>query len=279
MAIITDGGGGGSTLGACATSPFDQQTTIDNILSRMEELERIVSQMLGYDVTAGQLSDISQQVGWVYGITYMGTPGWIQTAAGTLIPPPGWTFSSSGLLTDSDGNLYQGVLMDSDGVLQYGYTASGGISGVYGGVGKVDIYYGADEITYSSSPGTIRKFTNLIVTDDNGLVTTAADGKVTFTSTGYYLVQTTIEVDYPVAAGTNKKFLHGLGEGSGWYAELFQEEEVTGQSGIYNFIDCCIFRNDGTPNFFYVQVADTGDASGTRTCSIRQMAIVKLAGI
>jgi len=126
---ITIGEGGGSTLSTCSVSPFDIQGTIDNLVKRVETLENIISQLLGANLNANQLSDISEQVGWVYGITYMGTPGWIQTASGSLIPPTGWTLSGSGILVDSDGNDYQGVLMDSDGVLQYGFTASGAIVG------------------------------------------------------------------------------------------------------------------------------------------------------
>ena len=62
------------------------------------------------------------------GITYMGTPGWTQTSYGSLIPPPGVSFSSLGF-TLSDGNTYPMVVMDEDGVLQFGFTSGGTVSG------------------------------------------------------------------------------------------------------------------------------------------------------
>jgi len=129
MAIINDGGGG-STMQMCSTSPFDQQSQIDNLIDRVEELERIISEVLGVNIHADQLSDISQQVGWVYGITFMGTPGWIQTASGSLIPPPGFSLMGpDGGMLLADGNYYYGASVDSDGALQFGFTASGGVAG------------------------------------------------------------------------------------------------------------------------------------------------------
>lgn len=128
MSVITDGGGGGSTSNICAISPSDMAGNIDNILTRLETVENILSQILGYDITANRLSDITDVLGWINNVTYMGTTGWTLTPAGTLIPPPGWTFLGSGL-TLSDGNTYSAVLMDSDGVLQYGFTTEGQVTG------------------------------------------------------------------------------------------------------------------------------------------------------
>lgn len=120
--------GGGSTSNICSISPSDMAGSIDNIMERLETLENIVSQMLGYDITANQISDITDVLGWINNVTYMGTTGWTLTPAGTLIPPPGWTFLGSGL-TLSDGNTYSAVLVDSDGVLQYGFTTEGQVTG------------------------------------------------------------------------------------------------------------------------------------------------------
>jgi len=92
MPLVPDDGGG-STGSTCTTSPTDQQGQIDNMLTRIETLETLISQIIGEDISAIQLSDISQDVGWVYNVTYMGIEGWTQTAAGTLIPPAGFTVS------------------------------------------------------------------------------------------------------------------------------------------------------------------------------------------
>jgi hypothetical protein len=126
-----DGGAGGlgGTAGSiCAISPSDLVGTIGNLISRIEDLEFALSQVLGANLHANTLGDISSQVGWVYNVEYMGVPGWIQTEYGTLIPPPGFTILGSGM-TLSDGNTYSAVLMDSDGVLQYGFTTGGQITG------------------------------------------------------------------------------------------------------------------------------------------------------
>lgn len=84
---------GGTTGSVCSVSPSDIVGQVDNLISRVEELEQRVNELSGQNVEANQLSDISNQVGWVYGVTYMGVEGWTQTQAGTLIPPEGFTVS------------------------------------------------------------------------------------------------------------------------------------------------------------------------------------------
>jgi hypothetical protein len=79
--------------GVCSISPSDMAGQIDNILTRLENLEEVIAQLSTSNVNAIQLSDISESVGWVYDVEYMGIPGWTQTAAGTLIPPLGFTVS------------------------------------------------------------------------------------------------------------------------------------------------------------------------------------------
>lgn len=61
------GVGGGSTTNFCSTNPADQVANIDNILSRLTAIETILSQLLGTDITAIQLSDISQDLGTILG--------------------------------------------------------------------------------------------------------------------------------------------------------------------------------------------------------------------
>jgi hypothetical protein len=131
-------GTGGYTSGTassiCAISPSDLVGTIDNLISRIEKLESTLMQVLGANLHAETLSELSQQVGWVYGVEYMGIEGWIQTEYGTLIPPPGFTIASGGL-TLSDGSTYQAVVMDENGVLQFGFgetTSDGTFNAVTG---------------------------------------------------------------------------------------------------------------------------------------------------
>lgn len=64
--MITQGDvGGGSTTNVCPIGPQDQTGSIDNILSRLTTIETILSQLLGTDITAIQLSDISQDLGTI----------------------------------------------------------------------------------------------------------------------------------------------------------------------------------------------------------------------
>jgi hypothetical protein len=90
--------GGGST-DICNVSPSDQIGQISNILNRLQQVEAALAALLGTDVEALQLSDISNNLGWVYNVTYLGEEGWTQTPSGTLIPPAGW----SGLSNILDG--------------------------------------------------------------------------------------------------------------------------------------------------------------------------------
>lgn len=100
MPIYTDPDGGGTPSTICAVSPSDMAGNIDNILSRLEALEQEVAELKAQNTSAIQLSDISNNVGWVYNVTYMGVEGWTQTQAGTLIPPAGFTVSQ--ILADAE---------------------------------------------------------------------------------------------------------------------------------------------------------------------------------
>ncbi len=163
---ITQGEGGGISLSGtagsvCALTPSDQAQVVDNLIARIESLETAVMQLLTANIKANQLSDLSQQVGWVGNITYMGQPGWTQTEYGTLIPPAGMSLSSLGILM-SDGNSYQAVVMDENGVLQFGFTTAGQVTGEFiNGVGSLGyqpyaVQIGAEAVTWEISPGSAR---------------------------------------------------------------------------------------------------------------------------
>src|SRR3989337_3997815 len=153
MAIVNESGGGGSSTdtGVCSISPADLVGYTGNALNRIKSLEQRVAELEAAIIRVNQLSDISQQVGWVGNVIYMGVEGWTQTEYGTLIPPPGVSFSTLGF-TLSDGNTYPFVVMDENGVLQYGYTATGGVSGALaGGANSVDLYTGLNQISYTDN--------------------------------------------------------------------------------------------------------------------------------
>ena len=114
--------------GVCAISPSDLVGYDGNLISEVRDLRQRVSELEAGNIEVNQLSDLSQQVGWVGGVEYLGTSGWTQTSYGTLLPPPGVSFSSLGF-TLSDGNTYQLVMMDANGVLQYGFRTDGIVAG------------------------------------------------------------------------------------------------------------------------------------------------------
>jgi len=168
--MIDPGTGGGTTMGVCVTSPSDQAGQIDNILTRLEELEKTVAQLASQNISANQLSDISQSVGWVYDVTYMGTEGWIQTAAGSLIPPPGVTWSSLGILPDSSQL----------------YSSGTGVSGIGGG-STFAVYNDMDIDTISSGGYLTLPFSNPGFDNDTiGLTLSSTYFQVP--TTGYYFI-------------------------------------------------------------------------------------------
>src|SRR5688572_25160611 len=100
--------------GVCAISPSDLVGHTGNLINLVRELEQRVTELESRNVEVNQLSDLSTQIGWA-SVSYLGQPGWTQTSYGTLIPPAGWSFLGAGM-TLSDGNTYQGVFYDEDGV-------------------------------------------------------------------------------------------------------------------------------------------------------------------
>ena len=134
MTMTQDSGGGGTAANLCPPSPSDLAGQINNLITRIENLEKAVAELQGQDVTATQLSDLSQQVGWVYDVTYLGVPGWTQTAAGTLIPPAGLALSTLGIvLPGLGGNPSTLVSTDSDGNPTFSINNSGTTGGGGGG--------------------------------------------------------------------------------------------------------------------------------------------------
>jgi len=107
---MADWQGNGGTTGSsdiCNVSPSDQIGTLDNILNRLQALEAALAGLLGTNVEAAQLSDISNDLGWIFNVEYLGTDGWTQTPSGTLIPPSGWT-GLSDLITLGQTTIYSG---------------------------------------------------------------------------------------------------------------------------------------------------------------------------
>lgn len=134
---------------SCRISNADMVGIIDNLLTRIQRSETEIARLKSQLTKATQLSNISQQVGWVGGITYMGVKGWTRTAAGTLIPPPGVTFADLGILpATGSGSITNNslvmVLKDVNGNILFGFNA---IDGLYGT--KVEQWNQANEPDYA----------------------------------------------------------------------------------------------------------------------------------
>lgn len=105
--------GSASVGGTCWIGGADESGQIQALTRRVADLERQIGLLLGGDVQTGQLSYISSQIGWVHGVSFMGSTGWTRTEYGTLIPPPGFSLVGSGLLGSGSG--MQAVVGDEDG--------------------------------------------------------------------------------------------------------------------------------------------------------------------
>lgn len=198
-------------LNDCWVSPSDQAGQIDNILDRLKKVEDLVALLTGANLSVGQLSELSEQVGWVT-VDYLGQPGWIQTEYGTLIPPPGFSILGSGF-TLSDGNVYTAVVMDENGVLQYGWTDTGEAVGESATAAdyivlqpsSTSLDFGYVTLTTLWSRGTA------FSTDSSGLGT-----KVKSSSPGLYHVS--VNMNALVSATSSTSFMWvEVGNGSGSY--------------------------------------------------------------
>ncbi len=159
--------------GVCAISPSDLVGYTGNALNRIKDLEQRVAELEAANVQVNQLSDLSQQVGWVGGITYAGTAGWTQTEYGTLIPPAGFYI----------GNVipgYHAGFYDATGTLQLGFGTDGTLSGAS--------YPGSNYVTFNTltgSPGGNMTLGAISITNGSFYTWDGTD-TVTITEKGVY---------------------------------------------------------------------------------------------
>lgn len=126
MPLPSDLNGGGSW---CPVSPSDMAGQIDNLLSRIEQLEQDMAEVKAQNTLAIQLSDFANAAGWIEDVTYLGISGWTQTPAGTLIPPADGSFSVSEILANAQASQMNATGSGAGGVFswaQFTILASGG---------------------------------------------------------------------------------------------------------------------------------------------------------
>lgn len=178
--------GAGNSGSICSVSPSDLAGQVDNLLSRIDDLEQTVAELLSQNVSANQLSDLSRQAGWLTGVTYLGVEGWTQTAAGTLIPPVGLALSSVGILP--------------------GGAQTSGINGETARLHKLGSYFSnitaSTYITIASSASSAQDVSR----NASGYLSTGTDGDgqpgwKTLVS-GIYAIELNIEIDHGTATPT-----------------------------------------------------------------------------
>lgn len=261
--------GGGSGSSVCSITPSDEQGQIDSLTARVKALEDIVSQLVGVNVNAGELSELSQQVGWLGGVSYMGQPGWTQTEYGTLIPPPGFSLVGSQFKL-SDGNSYTGVSVDSDGVIQFGFLANGTPTGQTvttwdnGGIQHIAARTNSPRYTLTSgnstSPGDLALNTGLwnfdaTHTDGIGLdgYFDVSDGtSIKVLQAGIYLVSCAMDITYTGTFSSGSVisygyFLSGSGETNNVDADIFRPSSSFG-SNQAQFTTLIPIKMTGTHN-------------------------------
>ena len=196
MTMTQDSGGGGTAANLCPPSPSDLAGQINNLITRIENLEKAVAELQGQDVTATQLSDLSQQVGWVYDVTYLGVPGWTQTAAGTLIPPAGLALSTLGIvLPGLGGNPSTLVSTDSDGNPTFSINNSGTTGGGGGAINSGLLTSGSNTQTPNTS-WTPLTYSGINV-DLNHVGFSIGSTTFTVSTSGWYHVSYNIEWSLP----------------------------------------------------------------------------------
>lgn len=256
--------------GVCAISPSDLVGYTGNLINRVNELEQRIAELEASNVEVNQLSDLSQQVGWVGGITYLGTPGWTQTEYGTLIPPAGVSLSTLGI-TMSDGNSYQMVSVGEDGELIFGFTATGAI----GGSGAM----GNDYMTLNTMSGTPGGALTLgtVSASRGSAITLTNPTTITLSSKGIYAYNLIIK---GASADVNDTETFHADQDFGWPFSFHTGE----WSGVVD--EDSVFYANGT-NIGFVTTApctlqiEWQSTAGDPSASITQgsFQIVKLAGL
>lgn len=119
MPIVQDSGssGGGSTTSICTPNPSDNLAILNNLLSRISDIERFLSLLVGADVYANNLSELATNLGNV--------------ANGTITLPQTGYISGGSIPVPSDftGTFVSGNVTTiwENGTVRYEVTPSGGI--------------------------------------------------------------------------------------------------------------------------------------------------------
>lgn len=193
MAQAPDSGGGGSTTSVCTISGTDIVSSLDNLMSRVERIETILSALLGMDITTAQLSDITSNAGILEDIAAVlanESGGWITdgTFTGVAISSLGWPFYNA-----CTGEYEQWPIVTmQDGVLNFGLSSSGQACGSqvqqWNGASSV-AFWATDALhTVDNNYSGFGAFNESNKYDPDGLTQKISSTVLHVTKTGFYLV-------------------------------------------------------------------------------------------
>lgn len=167
------GYGGGSTSLVCTPSPSDQVAILNNLISRVSDIERFLSQLVGADVQANNLSELATDLGNVLNGTIV-LPATSWGGAGSSVPVP----------ADFNGTVMSGNVITTwtNGVVSFEVTNSGGITTGGGSITKWA------QVGILASGGAITSVD--ILSDTSNLVSTSSP-TLTINESGLYLFTST----------------------------------------------------------------------------------------
>ena len=172
MALTNEDGGGipGTTGSVCTSSPNDQALINNNLISRVGDIEKFLSRLVGADVNANNLSELATNIGNILnGTIVLPGDGYSPYGPGGSIPVP----------DDFSGTVISGnvITIWTNGVVSYelinGSQTVGG-----GGVSKFA------QVTILAGGGAITAV-NILVDADN--LVDVSSPTITINETGLYL--------------------------------------------------------------------------------------------
>ncbi len=194
------GTGGGTTGSICSISPSDNISTLGNLISRVADIEKFLSRLVGADVHADNLSELATNLGNVLNGTVMlsGSQYSPYGPGGSIPVPEGFTgsFLSGNVLTIWENGVVRYEVQPSQGGVT---TGGGGIS---------------DYLTCRPST-TVLSSNRPAIDDVISSFGTAFDisdldiGRINFNESGYYHIDVHLDCAYSAAA-SNKKMTVSL---------------------------------------------------------------------
>lgn len=173
------GGGGGTTTIVCTPNPSDNLAILNNILSRVSDIEKFLSQLVGADVHADNLSELADNIGNILnGTITLPSDGNSPYGTGGSIPVPDG-FSG----TVISGNI---ITTWENGVVSFQVIPGSGVTaGVSGGT-PFGIWRNSgvgDSITNGTLSFDLTINSEVVDVDGIGSL---ASNLVTVASSGYY---------------------------------------------------------------------------------------------